>query len=88
MTFRESSWRAQGGEDQPLSRETHYVRNLRDLPPCGDPGGNMTTGFWDVTCDPCLHSLPLAIDQFITAYRQLWAALKLSFRFRRIRNSS
>lgn len=83
MTFRESSWRAQGDGSQP-SGEIHYVRDVRSVPPCGETGHYaVTTAFWDVTCDPCLHSLPLAMDQFLLAYRQLLAALRLSFRSRR-----
>jgi hypothetical protein len=72
----------------PLAQDTHYVRSLRDIPPCGGPGGHMTTAFWDVTCDPCLNSLTLAIDQFRLARQQLWAALKLSLRSRHKRNGS
>jgi hypothetical protein len=65
---------------------THYTRELADIPPCGNRTGNVTTAFWDVTCDPCLHSLPLTADQFQQAYRQLAAALLRSLRPSRTRS--
>ena len=68
--------------------DVHYVRKLQHYPPCGDLAGRVTTSFWEVTCDPCLHSLPLAMDQFRQAYSQLLAALRLSVHSRHSRLSS
>jgi hypothetical protein len=53
----------------------HYLANRRPVPACAAGGEALSPAWWEVTCQRCMRSLPLAMAQFAYAWKLLAVAL-------------